>query len=82
MPSGTEGSLSDTAVSSGAPTVHRETDFLMAKQRPKPPPVDRAVEYINSPQMIQRLWYGNTTGGWVGVFDDPETTIAASPTQY
>jgi hypothetical protein len=54
----------------------------MAKQRPKPPPVDRAVEYINSPQMIQRLWYGNTTGGWVGVFDDPETTIAASPTQY
>jgi len=32
----------------------------MAKRRPQPPPVDRAVEYINSPLMIRRLRYRNT----------------------
>lgn len=37
----------------------------MAKQRPKPPPVDRAVEYINSPQMIRRLRHGNTVSATI-----------------
>jgi hypothetical protein len=37
----------------------------MAKKHPKPPPVDRAAEYIDSPQMIRRLRYGDVVSATI-----------------
>jgi hypothetical protein len=41
------------------------TDFQMAKKRPKPPPVDRALEYIDSPRMIKRLRYDDVVSATI-----------------
>ncbi|MDZ4688461.1 MAG: hypothetical protein SH850_25585 [Planctomycetaceae bacterium] len=63
----------------------------MAKKRPKPPPVDRAVEYIDSPRMIRRLRYGDaisaTILGNYGVYrtdvrsGKPQSSLCTCPSE-
>ncbi|MFO0919055.1 MAG: SWIM zinc finger family protein [Planctomycetaceae bacterium] len=63
----------------------------MPKKRPKKPSVDRALEYIDSPMMTQRLRFGKRLSariaGTYGTYrtqvrlDDPEETSCTCPSE-